>query len=139
MFVESSDSFIGRMIGVTILKKPDYSVIAKAKGESDAIEKLRANGPDLDLVIINIVETDDIQMIKAIREINNEIPIIALTPSGPIPFSASDLDDPSLKDESIKAFDMTRAALRAGANDFYFKPLKPDGLLSVVNKVLGEP
>lgn len=140
LFVESdspnSSSVMGSMTTRILTHYgPGYNMVEAAKGESDALEKLRANGDDLNLVIVNMVEVGEIQTIKAIREANKKIPIIGMVPM----IGAIDPTDPRFDDSATPMLEMIRAAISVGASDLIPKPFKPDALLKRVIKLIGEP
>ena len=99
-----------------ILKK--YYAYDRAKNGQEAVEKVKTGDFDMVLMDIKMPIMDGLQATAAIREINAEIPIIALT---------------------ANAFDSDRvAAMDAGCNDFLSKPVASDLCLETIKKFLGE-
>ena len=129
-------SFIPKVIRRT-LEQIDYHVIAEARDEKDGIIKFDANESDLDLVIVNMDSTDGMQVIKAIRETNLEIPIIIIVR----------VDDMSAVDDVTGTVDWNNAskselqikeAIETGVQDVIVLPFKLDTLLSKVQKAVGD-
>lgn len=141
ILIADDAKFIRKMVE-DVLRRYGYDVIAEAENGKEAIEKFQANKSDLDLIIMDtkMPEMDGLQAIKAIREINSEIPIIAMASFGPIPIdSLIELSKKrDLRSEELPGGDAIQA-VRAGANDFVIKPLKPDRIISSVKKAIGEP
>ena len=82
-------------------------------------EKLcRKGGFDLILTDLSMPDTDGVQILKASRETNPDVPVIIMT------------GYPSL-DNSVEC-------LRLGAADYVLKPLRVDDLLTTVSRVLDE-
>ena len=101
----------------TYLEKEDYKVSTFSKGQDviDEIEK----GVKYDLYVLDIMLEDDISgydIIKKIREIDEEVPII---------FS-------SARDESIDKI----MGLEMGSDDYISKPYSPKELVLRVNKII---
>lgn len=101
----------------TYLEKEDYKVSTFSKGQDvlDEIEK----GTKYDLYVLDIMLEDDItgyDIIKKIREVNEEVPII---------FS-------SARDESIDKI----MGLEMGSDDYISKPYSPKELVLRVNKII---
>lgn len=81
-----------------------------------AIEMFKEEGIDIVLMDIQIPELDGYEVTRIIKEINNEIPVIAQT-----------------------AYAMSQdreRALSAGCNDYISKPIKPLDLLNLIEKYI---
>lgn len=101
----------------TYLEKEDYKVSTFSKGQ-DVLNEID-KGTSYDLYILDIMLEDDISgydIIKKIREINEEVPII---------FS-------SARDESIDKI----MGLEMGSDDYISKPYSPKELVLRVNKII---
>ncbi|MBO5530762.1 MAG: response regulator transcription factor [Bacilli bacterium] len=101
----------------TYLEKEGYKVNAFSRGE-DVITEIDKN-INYDLYVLDIMLEDDItgyDIIKRIREINEEVPII---------FS-------SARDESIDKI----MGLEMGSDDYISKPYSPKELVLRVNKII---
>ena len=83
-----------------------------------ALKLCRKGGFDLILTDLSMPDTDGVQILKASRETNPDVPVIIMT------------GYPSL-DNSVEC-------LRLGAADYVLKPLRPDDLLRTVSRVLDE-
>ena len=101
----------------TYLEKDNYNVKTFSKGQ-DVIDEIN-NGKKYDLYVLDIMLEDDItgyDIIKKIREIDEEVPII---------FS-------SARDESIDKI----MGLELGSDDYIAKPYSPKELVLRVNKII---
>ncbi len=83
-----------------------------------ALKLCRKGGFDLILTDLSMPDTDGVQILKASRETNPDVPVIIMT------------GYPSL-DNSVEC-------LRLGAADYVLKPLRSDDLLRTVSRVLDE-
>lgn len=101
----------------TYLEKEDYEVSAFSKGQ-DVLNEIE-KGTKYDLYVLDIMLEDEISgydIIKKIREIDEEVPII---------FS-------SARDESIDKI----MGLEMGSDDYIAKPYSPKELVLRVNKII---
>lgn len=101
----------------TYLEKEEYKVSVFSKGQ-DVLDELD-EGKKYDLYVLDIMLEDDItgyDIIKKIREIDEEVPII---------FS-------SARDESIDKI----MGLEMGSDDYISKPYSPKELVLRVNKII---
>lgn len=90
-----------------IVLSKEYNII-RAKDGKEAVEIYRERSPDLILMDIKMPIMDGLQATKAIRELSNEVPIIAQT---------------------ANAFESdNKMALEAGCNAVLTKPIKIDTL-----------
>ena len=117
MTVDDSSS-MRQMVGFT-LKNAGYNVVEAGNG-MDALEKMGRHNVHLLLVDLNMPIMNGIELIRKVRQgmENQFVPIIMLTT------------------ESQDA--KKREGKEAGATGWIIKPFKPDQLLAVVKKVLGE-
>jgi two-component system chemotaxis response regulator CheY len=99
------------------LKSQGYRVVAACDG-MDALEKMSSLSDKVDLIItdLNMPNLDGYGLIEAVRQNNQEIPIIILS---------SEEDD---EDQ--------RRGMEVGANAYLVKPFKPPILLAEVSKYL---
>ncbi len=112
------DNEMNRVVAITILNS--YEVIVdQAENGQIAIDLLKKNTYDLILMDIRMPVMDGLQATGIIRkEINKEIPIIALTAN-------------TLKTEQQKCLD-------AGINDFLSKPFEENDLINLISKWLNK-
>ena len=98
-----------------ILRELGYDIIEAGNGQ-DAIEKARAIRPDLVLMDTCMPDMDGIAAIQAIVKIDPKATVIVCSSMG---WSSS----------------MT-AAIKAGAKEFFIKPVPPDRFLATVKALL---
>ncbi|MCR5470571.1 MAG: response regulator [Prevotella sp.] len=99
-----------------ILRK--YYAYDRAKNGQEAVEKVKSGDFDMVLMDIKMPVMDGLEATTAIREFNQEIPIVALT---------------------ANAFDSDRElAQEAGCNEFMAKPVNSDECLATIRKIIGE-
>ena len=117
MTVDDSTS-VRQMVGFT-LKKAGYEVLEAVDGK-DAVNKLKDASPHMMITDLNMPNMDGIELIRHVRSKPEYkfMPIIMLT-----------TESKNTKKQEGKA---------AGATGWIVKPFKPDQLLGVVKKVLGE-
>ena len=99
---------------VTVLKHNNYSVDAVYNGK-DALDYLEAGNYDGAILDIMMPKMDGIQVLKAIRSQNNQIPIILLT-------AKSEIDD-------------RVTGLDCGADDYLTKPFSMKELLARIRAI----
>jgi CheY-like chemotaxis protein len=102
---------------ITILKKASLDYFLALNGE-EAVELCHSN-PEISLILMDIKMPvmDGLAATRKIREFRKDLPIVG-----------------------ISAFAMTgdkEKALEAGCDEYIFKPIKSDLLLSVINKQIG--
>jgi len=117
MTVDDSAS-IRQMVAFT-LKQNGCTVVEAVDGR-DALNKLNAQKVDMLLTDLNMPNLDGIGLIKGVRSgtLNKFIPIVMLT---------------------TESQDTRKAEGKAaGATGWIVKPFKPEQLIAVVKKVLGE-
>jgi len=109
------DSEPMRAIVSQALKSGGHEVTLAEEGE-DALEKFKAAEFDLIITDINMPVMDGYAFVKAVRTINEEIPILALTTEG---------------QESQR-----KAGEDAGVDGWIVKPFKPAQFLAIVKQIL---
>lgn len=93
----------------------DFNIIWAKTGE-DVLNLLKTESPDMILMDIKMPVMDGLEATRKIREVKNEIPIIALT---------------------AYAFQQDKVeALKNGCNDYLSKPVTPSLLLETIQKYL---
>lgn len=98
-----------------ILTARGHNVIGCSNGVS-ALEILRKDGVDLLITDLRMPKMGGLELVRKVREINNDLGIVIITGHG-----------------TMEAF---LEALREGINDFILKPIDRQQLLSAVDKVL---
>ncbi len=97
------------------LREKGYEVITAANGKS-AIEKVKSDSPDLVLLDLNLPDINGKEILKRIRELNEDIAVIVITGHG---------------GERV-AIDL----MKAGAMDFISKPFEIEILLGSIKDTL---
>lgn len=112
------DSFYARQLIKRFLMNEGYEVV-EASGGAEAIELFKKGNFNVVTVDMLMPEMDGITLIKKIREIDRDIPIIALT---------ADIQDETKKE-----------AFQAGAFAFLPKPPRPEEIREVFLRLKQEP
>ncbi len=109
------DAAFMRMRASKLLTDNGYEVI-EAENGLDAVEKYKAERPDLVIMDITMPVMDGIEAVKAIKSYDPDAIIIMCSALGQQA--------------------MVINAVRAGAKDFIVKPFQPDRILATVKKFL---
>ena len=110
------DAIFMRMKLKDILEKNGYEVVAEAQNGADAIEKYRAERPDIVTMDITMPEMDGIEALKGIKRIDPSAKVIMCSAMG----------------QQAMVID----AIQAGARDFIVKPFQPNRVIEAVQKAL---
>ena len=114
LVAEDNDS---NYILMTYILKKHYEY-ERARNGQEAVEMVKNGQFDLVLMDIKMPVMDGLEATKQIKEINRDLPIIAVT---------------------ANAFDSDRQlAFDAGCDDFLSKPISSDVCLSTISKIIGE-
>jgi two-component system chemotaxis response regulator CheY len=111
------DSQTMRDVVKETLESAGYQVTVAENG-LDGLEKFKQGKYDLIIADINMPVMDGITMIKEIRKINTEVPIITLTTES---------------EESKK-----QEGRNAGADGWIVKPFRPAQFLDIIKQILEE-
>ena len=112
LVAEDTDS---NFLLVSIILRKEYTVLRAYNG-IEAIDVYKKEQPDLILMDIKMPEMDGLEASRAIRDIDPEIPIIALT---------------------ANAFDSDKQkAIDAGCNDYMAKPIVVGQLTAMIKKYI---
>ena len=115
LVAEDTDS---NFLLVSIILRKEYTVLRAYNG-IEAIDVYKKEQPDLILMDIKMPEMDGLEASRAIRDIDPEIPIIALT---------------------ANAFDSDKQkAIDAGCNDYMAKPIVVGQLTAMIKKNTSKP
>ncbi|HPU30455.1 MAG TPA: response regulator [Syntrophorhabdaceae bacterium] len=112
------DSFYARKLFAKMLTNEGHDVV-EAQGGIEALEIFKKGGIDVVTVDMLMPDMDGITLIKKIKELNRDAPIIAVT---------ADIQEETKKE----AFD-------AGAFAFISKPVKPQEIKMVLSRLQKEP
>ncbi len=96
-----------------LLSQEGYQVVEASNG-AEAVERYKAEKPDLVLMDITMPVLDGIGALKAIRSEDENAKVVMVTALG--------------------QRSMVLEAIRAGAKDFVVKPFQPDKLMEAVKK-----
>lgn len=110
------DAIFMRMKLKDILEKNGFQVVAEAQNGIEAIEKYKAEMPDLVTMDITMPEMDGITALKAIRQMDPKAKVIMCSTMG--------------------QQTMVMDAIQAGAMDFIVKPFDNDRVIESLNKAI---
>ncbi|NLI66489.1 MAG: response regulator [Tissierellia bacterium] len=110
------DAIFMRMKLKDILEKNGFQVVAEAQNGIEAIEKYKAEMPDLVTMDITMPEMDGITALKAIRQMDPKAKVIMCSAMG--------------------QQTMVMDAIQAGAMDFIVKPFDNDRVIESLNKAI---
>lgn len=110
------DVIFMRMKLKDILEKNGFQVVAEAQNGIEAIEKYKAEMPDLVTMDITMPEMDGITALKAIRQMDPKAKVIMCSAMG--------------------QQTMVMDAIQAGAMDFIVKPFDNDRVIESLNKAI---
>lgn len=109
------DAAFMRMKLKDILEKNGYSVVAEAENGADAIEKYKAEQPDIVTMDITMPEMDGVEALKGIKAIDAGAKVVMCSAMG--------------------QQSMVMDAIRAGALDFIVKPFDSSRVIQALDKV----
>lgn len=108
------DAIFMRMKLKDILEKNGYEVVAEAQNGADAIEKYKAERPDIVTMDITMPEMNGIDALKGIKKIDGSARVIMCSAMGQQA--------------------MVMEAIQAGALDFIVKPFETDRVIDSIVK-----
>ena len=103
-------------IGSLLAQVPDLRICAEAESAAEALSRIDEATPDVAIVDISLVGTDGLELTKAIRARDKDLPILIM----------------SMHDESLYA----ERALRAGANGYIMKQEVSEKIVEALRRVL---
>lgn len=115
MIVDDEPAAISYMRTIIQKKCPGYNIIATANDGREALEKVRNLKPDVLVFDIRMPKVDGLAMSAKIKEWN--LPIIMVVVSG------------------YSEFEYARKALQNGAVDYLLKPVVPDDVKKLFDKI----
>lgn len=110
------DAVFMRMKLKDILEKNGFEVVAEAQNGAEAIEKFKAEKPDLVTMDITMPEMDGVEALKEIKKIDSNAKVIMCSAMG--------------------QQTMVMEAIQAGALDFIVKPFDNERVIQSINKVI---
>jgi len=108
------DAVFMRMKLKDILEKNGYEVVAEAQNGADAVEKYKAEKPDIVTMDITMPEMDGIQALKNIKKVDPSAKVIMCSAMGQQA--------------------MVMEAIQSGALDFIVKPFETDRVIDSIQK-----
>ena len=108
------DAIFMRMKLKDILEKNGYEVVAEAQNGADALEKYKAERPDIVTMDITMPEMDGIEALKGIKRIDPSAKVIMCSAMGQQA--------------------MVMEAIQSGALDFIVKPFETDRVIDSIQK-----
>lgn len=112
VLVVDDEAGVLRFVSVS-LSAAGYEVIPASSGE-EALKLVDSANPDIMLLDLVMESMSGFDVLEKLRTFS-QIPVIIFTARG----------------------DISAIALKAGANDFFAKPFKPEQLIEKIKKVLG--
>ena len=109
------DSETSLLMSRMILSKANYDIVV-AKNGADGVDRAVAERPDLVLLDLRLPDINGIEVLKRVREIDKNLPVLIFTAYGSI--------------------DTAIAAIRLGAYDYLNKPFDLDTMLLSVRQAL---
>ncbi len=97
-------------------EEPDLIVTGQAEDAPEAVQLIRQQKPDIVIIDVSLKETSGIELIKDIKALDPDIPVLTL----------------SMHDESLYA----ERALRAGAKGYIMKQEATDKIVNAIRTVL---
>ncbi len=114
------DALFMRKMLVDIICREGFEVCGEAENGKDAIDKYQQLKPDLVTMDIIMPKIDDIDGIKAVKEIikiNSQAKVVMVSAMG--------------------QHSLVVEAIQAGAKDFVTKPFQPSRVIEALKRVLG--
>lgn len=109
------DAAFMRMKLKDILEKNEYTVVAEAENGAEAIEKFKAESPDIVTMDITMPEMDGVEALKEIKAIDASAKVVMCSAMG--------------------QQSMVMDAIRAGAMDFIVKPFDSGRVIQALDKI----
>lgn len=110
------DAIFMRMKLKDILEKNGFEVVAEAQNGAEAVEKFKAERPDLVTMDITMPEMDGVTALKNIKQIDSSAKVVMCSAMG--------------------QQTMVMEAIQSGAVDFIVKPFESDRVIQSLNKAI---
>ncbi|MDD2447106.1 MAG: response regulator [Tissierellia bacterium] len=110
------DAIFMRMKLKDILEKNGFEVVAEAQNGQEAVEKYKAEKPDLVTMDITMPEMDGVSALKEIKKIKEDAKVVMCSAMGQQA--------------------MVMEAIQAGAVDFIVKPFESERVIQSLNKAI---
>ena len=115
ILVVDDSSIERRLLEVVLSKNPEYHLVGAESGK-DALAKIKTSAPDLVITDLRMPEMDGIELIRTVRQLHPEIPLILMSAFG----------------DGMIAL----AALEAGAVSCVPKALEAERLIGPVDRII---
>lgn len=109
------DAVFMRMKLKDILEKNGFEVVGEAQNGMEAIEKYKAEGPDVVTMDITMPEMDGVTALKEIKKVDQDAKVIMCSAMG--------------------QQSMVMDAIKSGALDFIVKPFDTDRVVKALQKI----
>jgi DNA-binding NarL/FixJ family response regulator len=116
LFLVDDHPIVRQGLAQLIDNEPDLTVVGQGEDVYDSLRAIRQEKPDLCLVDVSLKGSDGIELLKEIKTMDPDMPVLIL----------------SMHDEGLYA----ERALRAGARGYIMKQESPPILLAAIRKVL---
>lgn len=117
LVVDDEPAALEYICGIIDKKCPELTVAATASDGREGLDRFRECMPDLIISDVKMPVMDGLDMIKAIKELGKEVPVLLLS--------------------GYQEFEYVRTALTYGAADYILKPVTPEGLVKAVEPAIG--
>ena len=117
LVVDDEPAALEYICGIIEKKCPELVVAATASDGKEGLARFRECMPDLIISDVKMPVMDGLDMIKAIKDLGEEVPVLLLS--------------------GYQEFEYVRTALTCGAADYILKPVTPAGFLEAVKPTLG--
>jgi two-component system chemotaxis response regulator CheY len=101
-----------------ILEKNNYEVVGEASSGIEAIKQYNLLSPDIIMLDIIMPQFGGLETLRMLHSLNKDLKIIMVS--------------------ALDSMDRVKECLKAGANDYLFKPFEEEKVLDIINKVLGK-
>jgi len=116
LFLVDDHPIVRQGLAQLIDNEPDLTVCGQGEDVYTSLRAIRQDKPDLCLVDVSLKDSDGIELLKEIKAMDPDLPVLIL----------------SMHDEGLYA----ERALRAGARGYIMKQEAPTTLLAAIRKVL---
>lgn len=106
---------IRRGLASLILRETDHEIVGEAKNGREGLEQILLVNPDLVITDIRMPEMDGLAMIEALNEQQIQVHCVILS--------------------GYSEFEYAKKAIRFGVDDYLLKPLAPEDILGLLEKI----
>lgn len=106
---------IRRGLAALIAKQTDNEIVGEAKNGKEGLSLILRTNPDLVITDVRMPEMDGLEMLEALRERQIKIHCVILS--------------------GYSEFEYAKKAIRYGVDDYLLKPLAPEDIIGLLNKI----